>query len=65
MYRYKGDEPGMTARMGRAPRPFDPALCGTNQGLYQHRRDGIPKCEKCDAHEYAERKKNRRKADGA
>ena len=64
MYQYNGPEPGIKARMGRKPRPFDPALCGTNQGLYQHRRDGIPKCGKCAAHEYAERKKNRHKAGG-
>lgn len=61
-YQYGGTD---THRFGRKPRPFDAALCGTNKGIYQHRRDNIPKCDKCSAHEYAERKKNRNKAGAA
>lgn len=46
-YQYGGDQPGIKARMGREPRPFDPALCGSEKGIWQHRREKESNCEKC------------------
>lgn len=63
-YEYRGDEPGLKARMGRKPRPFDPALCGTGKGIWQHRRAGEPNCQKCkDAYNAKRRQARAKKAE--
>ena len=55
-YEYRGNEPGLKARIGPVPRPFDPALCGTGKGIWQHHRDKQPNCAKCAAHYNAGRR---------
>ncbi len=34
-------------RPRKAEKPFDPELCGTPTGVWQHRRLGQPQCNKC------------------
>lgn len=57
-YEYRGPEAG-PVKMGRPLRPFDPALCGSEQGVWQHRRDGEPNCVKCKAFYNAKRRARR------
>lgn len=48
-YIYKGTEfdakPG--TRQKPVGKPFDPTLCGTAPGVWQHRYRGQPSCDKC------------------
>ncbi|MDQ5860681.1 MAG: hypothetical protein M3536_00260 [Actinomycetota bacterium] len=48
-YIYGGNE--FDAKPQSRPRPvekpFDPELCGSNPGIWQHRRLKQPQCDKC------------------
>lgn len=57
-YEYRGPEVG-PVRMGRTPRPFDPSLCGSEPGVWQHRRAGEPGCVECKAFYNAKRRARR------
>jgi hypothetical protein len=50
-YVYKGSEFDAKPRTRPKPvgKPFDPALCGTAPGVWQHRRLGQPQCAECRA----------------
>lgn len=58
-YVYRGTEFDAKPRMGRVPRPFDPALCGTEQGVWQHRRMNQTNCPKCKTAYNAKRREQR------
>ena len=57
-YTYQGLEVG-PVRMGPVPRPFDPSLCGSEQGVWQHRRDNVPACDACREFYNAKRRARR------
>lgn len=58
-YVYRGTEFDAKSRRGRKPRPFDPALCGTPAGMWQHRRVKETGCVKCREVYNADRRQKR------
>lgn len=58
-YTYRGAVFDAVATMGPKPRPFDPALCGSEQGVWQHRRAGEPGCALCREFYNAKRRARR------
>lgn len=42
--------------MGRPTIPDDPNACGTNRGIWQHRRKGEKNCQKCREKQNANRR---------
>lgn len=65
-YRYGGTE--FDAKPGTRPKPvgkpFDPALCGTAPGVWQHRYRGQPQCDKCRDAYNADRRRKRHEQEG-
>ena len=58
-YTYKGNDADAKPALGRPPRPFDPAACGTERGVQQHRRAGESGCALCREFYNAKRRARR------
>lgn len=56
-YVYGGNEfdAKPNSRPKRPEKPFDPTLCGTASGVWQHRRSKQPLCAACKAEDNARR----------
>lgn len=65
-YVYGGTEFDAKPRTRPRPveRPFDPDLCGTPTGVWQHRRLGQPQCDTCKEAYNADRRRKRHEQEG-
>lgn len=60
-YVFREDIPHGTKKRPR-PKDFDPELCGTTKGYWQHRRYGQPQCPRCaEAYSVHQREYRQRK----
>jgi hypothetical protein len=57
-YVYRGNDFDATPKMGPAPTPEDPELCGTPQGIWRHRYNKEAPCPQCRERSNADRRAN-------